>query len=64
MLYFLGWGPSQKTGMTGGFFELLAFKVDDFSDFPAEIISWGIDEHAEPGKVLPKAFNCWCLFSL
>lgn len=50
--------------MTGGFFELLAFKVDDLSDFPAEIISLGIDEHAEPGKVLPKAFNCWCLFSL
>lgn len=51
MLYFLDWGPSQKPGMTGGLFELLAFQVDDLSDFPAEIISLGINEHAEPGKV-------------
>lgn len=64
MLYFLGWAPSQKTGMTSVFFELLAFKVDDLSDFPAEMVSAEINEHAETGKVLPTAFNCWCLFSL
>lgn len=62
LTHFVGWAPSQNPGMTGDSFSLWLFKVQELSDLPAEMVSLGINEHAEPGKVLPREFNCCSVF--
>lgn len=44
-------------------FSLWLFKVQELSNLSDEMISLGINEHAEPGKVLPKAFNFWSVYT-